>query len=141
MTHTHNNNISHDKPADADLNAPAAGAPAAGAPAAGEQLARQQAIRQIERRRRFRIRAAAGTAGMILLVAIWATSEYHNAGGWPANGFSQSSGIHDVWNYWIIYPLVAWVLLTAADAWLVYGHKPISESEIKHEMERQAGPR
>ena len=100
--------ISHDKPADADLNAPAAGAPAD-----GEQLARQQAIRQIERRRRFRIRAAAGTAGMILLVAIWATSEYQNAGGWPTHGFSRSSGIHNVWNFWIIYPLIAWVLYIA----------------------------
>jgi hypothetical protein len=46
-----------------------------------------------------------------------------------------------VWNYWIVYPLGAWVLLTAASAWSVYGHKPISEGEIKREIERQAGPR
>ena len=47
---------------------------------------------------------------MILVVFIWATSEYHNAGGWPANGFGQSSGTPNVWNYWIIYPLIAWAL-------------------------------
>jgi hypothetical protein len=106
-----------------------------------DKRAREQAIRQIERRRRFWMRASLGTLGMILLVVIWAFSEYHNAGGWPTNGFSQSSGIHDVWNYWIIYPAIAWVLLTAADAWWVFGSKPISEAKIKREMERHGGQR
>jgi len=109
------------------------------APADGEQLARQQAIKQIERRRHFHIEAVVGAVGMLLLVGIWATSEYHNAGGWPTHGFSQSSSIHDVWNYWIIYPVVGWLLILAARAWSVYGHKPISESEVKREIERQAG--
>jgi 2TM domain len=110
-------------------------------PARGEQLARQQAIKQIERKRRFWAGTVTAAVGMIVLVVIWALSAYHNAGGWPVHGFSQSSGLHDVWNYWIIYPLGAWVLLTAAGAWFVYGRKPISESEIKREIERQAGPR
>jgi hypothetical protein len=39
-----------------------------------------------------------------------------------------------------IRALRAWVLLLAAHAWFVYGNKPISESEIKREIERQAGP-
>jgi hypothetical protein len=121
--------ISHD--------APAGGSP--NAPADNDQLARQQAIQQIERRRRFRIRVSAGTLGMILLAVIWAFAEYHNAGGWPTSGFSQSSGIPNVWNYWIIYPAIAWVLITAADAWFVYGHKPVRESEIQREIDRQAG--
>ena len=108
---------------------------------AADRLARQQAIRQIERRRRFWISTATGAVVMVLLVVIWATSEYRNAGGWPVHGFSQSSGIHDVWNFWIIYPLIAWVLATAAHAWFVLGHKPISESEIQSEIERQAGQR
>jgi 2TM domain len=117
----------HDTHADSDPNAPAT----------GEQLARQQAIKQIERKRRFWGGTIVAGVGMVLLVVIWATSEYHNAGGWPADGFSQSSGIHDVWNYWIIYPLGAWGLLTAANAWFAFGHKPISESEIRREIERQ----
>ena len=29
------------------------------------------------------------------------------AGGWPTQGFSQSSGIPNVWNFWIIYPVGA----------------------------------
>jgi H+/Cl- antiporter ClcA len=124
--------ISRDVPGDTDSDAPAA----------SEQMARQEAIERIERRRRFWIRTVVAAVGMIILVAIWATSEYHNAGGWPTHGFSQSSGIHDVWNYWIIYPFIAWVLLTAANGWFVYRRRrPISESEIRREVERQAGPR
>src|SRR6266496_2181246 len=33
---------------------------------------------------------------------------------WLNPWVGQSSGIHDVWNIWIIYPLIAWALLTAA---------------------------
>jgi hypothetical protein len=122
--------IFHDTPADSGGNAPAT----------SEQRVRQEAIKQIERRRRFWIRAALGTLLMIIVVIIWAFGEYHNAGGWPTKGFSQSSGIPNVWNYWIIYPAIVWVVLTAADALIVFRNKPISESEIKREIERQAGP-
>ena len=121
--------ISHDKLAGSDLKTSAATA----------QLARQQAIQQIQRRRRFRIRVTTGTLGMMILTIIWALTEYHNAGGWPASGFSQSSAIPNVWNYWIIYPAIAWALLTAADTWRVYGRKPIPETEIRREIDRQAG--
>ena len=121
--------IMHDTPADTGPDAPVE----------SDLLARQQAIKQIERRRRFWIGAVWSAIAMVILVAIWAISEYHNAGGWPTQGFSQSSGIHDVWNFWIIYPLGAWVLLLAAHGWFVYGNKPISESEIKREIERQTG--
>ena len=121
--------ISHGTPADSGGNASAA----------SEQLARPEAVKQIERRRRFWVRAALGTVGLIILAVIWAFAEYRNAGGWPANGFSQSSGVPNVWNYWIIYPATARVGFVAADAFLVFRNKPISESEIKREIERQAG--
>ena len=122
--------ISHDTPAGSGSNAPAT----------SEQLTRQQAIKQIERKRRFWISAAMSTLLMVILVIIWAMTEYHNAGGWPTKGFSQSSSIPNEWNYWIIYPAIAWVLFLAADALHVFRNKPISETEIKHEIERQAGP-
>lgn len=102
------------------------------------QQAREQAVKQIERRRRYWTRTAVSTVGMILLTAIWAISEYHNAGGWPTRGFSQSSGIHDVWNIWIIYPAIAWVFLEIAGGLGVYLRRPVSESQIKREMEHQA---
>ncbi len=123
-------NLADDRPADIDSSVPVS----------SENLARQQAIKQIERRRRFRVSTAVSGLGMIILVAIWAITEYHNAGGWPVNGFSQSSGIHDVWNFWIVYPVGAWVFLTAAFGLDVYRRRSISESEIKREMERQSGP-
>ena len=111
------------------------------ATADGDQLARQQAIRQIERRRRFWITTIWSAIGMAILVVIWATTEYHNAGGWPVHGFGQSSGIYEVWNFWIVYPLGAWLLIEAGYVWAVFGNKPISESEIKREIERQADQR
>ena len=107
-------------------------------PASTGKLAREQAIKQIERKRRFWISTAVSTLGMLILAAIWALTEYHNAGGWPSQGFSQSSGIHDVWNIWIIYPAIAWAFLTAAFGLDVYLRKPISESRIDREIERQA---
>ena len=122
--------ISHDTPADSGQNAAVV----------GEQLAREQAIKQIERRRRFWIRATMGTLLMVIVVFIWAVTEYHNSGGWPTQGFSDSSSIPNVWNDWIIYPAIVWVVATAADALLVLRSKPISETEIKREILRQAGP-
>lgn len=119
-------NVVHDTPTDHSPDAPAG----------DDELARQQAIRQIERRRRFWISTVWSAIGMAILVVIWAATEYHNAGGWPVHGFSQSSGIHEVWNFWIAYPLGAWLLILAAHGWFVYGNKPISESEIKREIER-----
>jgi hypothetical protein len=113
----------------------------AGRPASGEQLARQEAIKQIERRRRYWISTAIGTLGMVVLAVVWAVAEYNNAGGWPTSGFSQSSGIPNVWNYWIIYPAIAWLFLTVAHGLVIYLHKPISEAEVEHEIERQVGRR
>ena len=46
-----------------------------------------------------------------------------------------------MWNYWIIYPFGALVLITAAHAWAVFWNKPISEGEIDREVERQRGSR
>ena len=107
-------------------------------PANTEQLAREQAIKQIERKRRYWISTAVSTIGIVFLTVIWAIGEYHNAGGWPTQGFSQSSGIPNVWNIWIIYPAIAWAFLTVAFGLDVYLRKPISETQIKHEIERQA---
>ena len=106
---------------------------------AGDESARQEAIKQIERRRHFWMHANIATVLTVLVAVVWATSGYHSAGGWPTQGFSQSSGTHDVWNYGIIYPLVVWVLTIGGDAWDAFSRKPITESEIRREMERQAG--
>jgi hypothetical protein len=106
-------------------------------PAAG-QLAREQAIKQVERKRRYWITTAVSGVGLLIVAAIWAIAEYHNAGGWPTQGFSQSSGIRDVWNIWIIYPAIAWAFFAVAAGLVVYLRRPVSESQVKREMERQA---
>ena len=103
-----------------------------------EQTVRQMAIKQIERKRRFWTRTAMTTAGMLFLIAVWAVTEYYNSGGWPTNGFSQSSGTPGEWNIWIVYPFIAWVLFTAGGLWDLYLRKPISETEIEREIERQS---
>jgi protein-S-isoprenylcysteine O-methyltransferase Ste14 len=107
--------------------------------AADEQQVRELAVEQIERKRRFRTRAFGAAVVGVVLVIIWAIVEYHNAGGWPTNGFSQSSGIHHEWNSWIVYPLIAIALGVAIDAWHTYRNKPITESEIRRQMDRLTG--
>lgn len=106
-----------------------------------ERSLRERALKQIERKRRFLVRAFSCGAATVALVVIWAVSEYNNAGGWPTHGFSQSSSIPHVWNIWIIYPVLGLALVLAIDAWNTFARKPISEGEIKREMDRLSGAR
>jgi 2TM domain len=107
-----------------------------------EEAARQRAIKRIEAKRHFHIEMVVAVLAVVLLVVTWATSEFHNAGGWPTQGFSQSSGIHDVWNYWIVYPVIGIALILGGRAWFVYRKNgPPSEGEIKREIQREKGDR
>ena len=108
-------------------------------PERGDAELRELAVKQIERKRRFEMRAFAAAVLSAFLVVIWAVSEYNNAGGWPTNGFSNSSSIPHVWNDWIIYPLIGIGLCVAIDAWNTYRRKPITEAEIRREMDRLTG--
>ena len=108
-------------------------------PERGDAEVRELAVKQIERKRRFEMRAFAAAVLGAFLVVVWAVSEYNNAGGWPTNGFSNSSSIPHVWNDWIIYPLIGIGLCVAIDAWNTYRRKPITEAEIKREMDRLTG--
>ena len=99
---------------------------------------------QQERRRRFWAGSAAGTIALLTIVAMWAISEYHDAGGWPTHGFSQNSGRHDVWNVWIIYPAIAWAFLTVGYAVLVFRRHQASVSRWprgRHVLPRREGHR
>jgi hypothetical protein len=102
----------------------------------GQAQVRELAIKQIERKRRFRAHAFFYGAVSLLLIVIWAITEYHNAGGWPSSGFSQSSSIPHKWNIWIIYPLLGIGLIVSLEAWRTYGEKPISEHEIEREIDQ-----
>ena len=104
-----------------------------------EQQVRGLAVKQIEQKRHFHARALTAAAVSVLLVIIWALTEYNNAGGWPTSGFSQSSGIPHEWNSWIIYPIIALGVGVAIDALHTYRRRPITESEIRREMDRLTG--
>jgi len=104
-----------------------------------EGTLREQAILQIERRRRFWVDFTVATLVMLMVTVVWAVSEYNNAGGWPTEGFSQSSGVPDVWNIWIVYPLLAYVFFVTVDGVKTFVRRPITESAIRREMRRQSG--
>ena len=104
-----------------------------------EEQVRKLAVERIERKRRFSMRAFGAAALGVVLVIIWAIAEYHNAHGWPTNGFSQSSGMYHTWNSWIIYPIIALALGVAIDWWHTFQRRPITEDEIRREMDRLRG--
>ena len=69
---------------------------------------------------------------MIVLTVSWVFAEYHNAGGWPTHGLSQSSsgwGHPNVWNPWNHLADHGVGAVDRRDAWWTFGRKPISDSE------------
>jgi hypothetical protein len=98
--------------------------------------ARAHAVERIKRRRNFHTHVVAYILGNIFLALVWATTEYHNAGGWPT-GFRTGRMNHD-WDPWIIYPLIAGTLALAVHAWIAFGRRPATEAEIEREVERLA---
>ncbi len=104
-----------------------------------EQQVREMAIKQIEQERRFHKHVIEYTIVSILLAIIWAVSEYGNANGWPTKGFSESSGTAHVWNFWIVYPVVVLSALLAVEAWSTYRKKPITEREVRRQIDRLRG--
>ena len=95
---------------------------------------RVQAVTQISRRRNFFTHVAVYLIGNIFLIAVWATNEYYNAGGWPT-ALRTGRKNHD-WDPWIIYPLMAGTLALLVHAWIVYGRRPPTERDIAREVKR-----
>jgi 2TM domain len=108
-------------------------------PKEDEEQLHKLAVEQIERKRRFHMRAFGAAAVAVLLVIIWAITEYHNAGGWPTSGFSQSSSIPHKWNSWIIYPIIGLSFFVAIDWLQTVRRRPITEAQIRREMDRLRG--
>jgi hypothetical protein len=69
-----------------------------------------QDVNEVMNRRRSRIFGVASTFVMLCLAGVWVFTEYINHGGWPS-GVTLSAGGHGVWNLWIIYPMIAGLLL------------------------------
>ena len=98
---------------------------------------RELALDWIRRRRNFVAHVIAHVTGTLILVVVWATTEYQNAGGWPT-GFRTGRENHD-WDPWILYPVIAGTLALAVHAWLAFFRRPVTEDEIARELEQLGG--
>ncbi len=83
-----------------------------------ETKPREAAVRRLEARRDFRNHVAIYVIVNALLVVIWAAT---------GSGY-----------FWPIWPIAGWGIGLAFNAWAVYFERPITEDEIRREMERSA---
>ena len=81
-----------------------------------EQEIRDQAIERLKKKRDFKTHVLMYVTVNAFLVVIWAISD---------SGF-----------FWPIFPILGWGIGVIANAWDVYGRKPISEEEIRREVDR-----
>lgn len=77
---------------------------------------REAAIKRLREKRAFRTHVFTYLAVNAMLTGIWAIS---------GGGF-----------FWPIFSIVFWGFGLAMHGWTAYGEKPISEDEIRREMER-----
>jgi class 3 adenylate cyclase len=74
------------------------------------------AIERIEGRRGFRVHATAYVAVNLLLIAVWALT---------SRGY-----------FWPIWPILGWGIGLGVNYWAVFLRKPISDDEIRRELEK-----
>ncbi len=79
-------------------------------------LRREAAIKRLEARRAFNLHVMLYLAVNLLLIVIWAVtgSRY----------------------FWPIWPILGWGVAVAIHYWTVFKQRPITEDEIRREMER-----
>jgi len=76
----------------------------------------QAAIERIREKRGFRVHATVYVAVNLLLIAVWALT---------SRGY-----------FWPIWPLLGWGIGLGVNYWAVFLRRPISDDEIRREMER-----
>ena len=81
-----------------------------------EHELREKAIQRLKKKRDFKTHVLIYVAVNTFLVVIWAVT---------------SAGF-----FWPIFPILGWGIGVLANAWDVYGRKPISEEEIRREADR-----
>jgi hypothetical protein len=86
-----------------------------------EEQIREQAIARLKKKRDFRTHIFIYFLVNAFLIGIWAVTS-------NADGF-----------FWPIFPILGWGIGVGANAWDVYGRKPISEDEIRREADRLRG--
>jgi hypothetical protein len=85
-----------------------------------EEEIREQAIQSLKKKRDFRTHLVIYLIINACLVGIWAITSPH--------GF-----------FWPVFVILGWGIGVAANAWDVYGRKPITEDEIRRESDRMRG--
>jgi 2TM domain-containing protein len=88
----------------------------AGAPPPTEDKLREEAVTRLRKKRDFATHVLIYVLVNSFLVVIWAAT----------------SGDF----FWPMFPIFGWGIGLAANAWDVYGRKPITEAEIRREMDR-----
>jgi len=91
----------------------------AGTPPPTDDALREAAVTRLRKKRDFATHVLIYLLVNSFLVVIWAVT----------------SGDY----FWPIFPIAGWGIGLAANAWDVYGRKPISEGEIRQEMDRLRG--
>jgi len=91
----------------------------AGRSASPDDTLRAEAVSRLKKKRDFATHALIYLLVNSFLVVIWAVT----------------SGDF----FWPIFPIAGWGIGLAANAWDVYGRRPISEDEIRREMDRLRG--
>jgi len=81
-----------------------------------EQELRKLAVSRLKKKRDFRSHVAIYVIVNAMLVGVWAVT---------GAGF-----------FWPIFPILGWGIGVGANAWDVYGRKPITEEEVQRETER-----
>lgn len=99
-----------------------------------ERLLRLEAIERLRQRRNFWIHVTVHLLGTLVIVTVWAITEYHNAGGWPTG---LRTGRHNRdWDPWVIYPVAAGTLALTVHGWITFGLNPPTEHDIARTMEQ-----
>jgi hypothetical protein len=86
-----------------------------------EQDLREQAVERLKKKRDFKAHLLIYVLVNAFLVVIWAVSR-------DGDDF-----------FWPIFVIIGWGIGVVANAWDVYGRKPISEDEIRRETDRLRG--
>jgi 2TM domain len=88
---------------------------------ASEQSLRDQAEKRLKARRDFKTHLVMYVLVNAMLVVIWAIT-------------SDEGDL-----FWPIFPILGWGIGVAANAWDVYGRKPITENDIQREAQKLRG--
>jgi 2TM domain len=81
-----------------------------------EQELRKLAVSRLKKKRDFSTHVVVYVIVNAMLVGVWAVT---------GAGF-----------FWPIFPILGWGIGVGANAWDVYGRKPITEDEVQRETER-----